>query len=282
VPKRRRREQQHLRQEAARRRSYTVGGSAPAEKYKVGFPMNLLANVKVFYIIGAVVMVGSVLAAAILAASNPEPSRSEVPTPTPVAQATAVATGSATPASATAVNAKSFPQADQVVDAQTKQYTATLKTSKGDIVIRLYADQAPNTVNSFVFLAQKGFFDGITFHRVVPNFVIQGGDPTGNGTGGPGYQTKEEPNQLPNKRGTLAMAKTSGATSFGSQFFINLKDNPSLDYNNTGGDKFYPFAEVTSGMEVADAIAAVPTGAQGRPTEPVTIQSVAIQESPRQ
>ncbi|MCZ2111743.1 MAG: peptidylprolyl isomerase [Dehalococcoidia bacterium] len=152
----------------------------------------------------------------------------------------------------------------------------------GDIVVNLDAAQAPNTVNSFVFLAQKNFFDGITFHRVVKNFVIQSGDPTGNGTGGPGYTTKDEPNQISNKRGTIAMAKTSGAKEFGSQFFINVKDNSSLDYTNPG-DKFYPFGQVAddASMKVVDAIQNVPTDSAGKPTTPVVIETVTIAESPK-
>jgi cyclophilin family peptidyl-prolyl cis-trans isomerase len=135
-------------------------------------------------------------------------------------------------------------------------------------------------VNSFVFLAQKGYFDNTIIHRVLPNFVDQMGDPTGTGTGGPGYTTNEEPNQLSNKRGTVSMAKTQGATSFGSQFFINLKDNTSLDYTSPG-DKFYPFATVTSGMDVADAISKVQRDSNDKPTTPVTIQTVTITATPK-
>lgn len=172
---------------------------------------------------------------------------------------------------------KSFTKADAVTIAG-KQYSATMKTSKGDIVVELFADKAPQTVNSFVFLAKKGFFDGLAFHRVVKGFVIQTGDPTGSGSGGPGYSTKDEPNQLSNERGTLAMAKVSGATEFGSQFFINLTNNTALDYNNPTPNKFYPFGKVTSGMDVVDAIANVPVDAGGKPTTPVTITSVTITE----
>lgn len=172
---------------------------------------------------------------------------------------------------------KSFSKAEQVID-PAKQYTATFKTSKGEFVVKLYADKAPNTVNSFVFLARKGFFDGLTFHRVVKDFVIQTGDPTGKGGGGPGYETKDEPNQLPNKRGTLAMAKTAGAKEFGSQFFVNLKDNAFLDYNNQSGDKFYPFGEVISGMDAVDAIGVVQLSPAGKPNAPETIMSVTIEE----
>ncbi|MEO8541299.1 MAG: peptidylprolyl isomerase [bacterium] len=172
---------------------------------------------------------------------------------------------------------KSFAKADPVI-ASGKQYTATIKTSKGDIVVQLYADQAPLTVNSFVFLAKAGYFDGLIFHRVVKGFVIQTGDPTGSGNGGPGYTTKDEPNQLTNKRGTLAMAKTSGSSEFGSQFFINLTNNTALDYNNPTANKFYPFGEVTSGMDVVDAIANSPVSNGDRPTTPITITTVSIAE----
>lgn len=172
---------------------------------------------------------------------------------------------------------KSFAKADVVI-ASGKQYSATISTSKGDILVDLYADKAPKTVNSFVFLAKKGFFDGVTFHRVVKGFVIQAGDPTGSGSGGPGYSTKDEPNQLTNERGTLAMAKASGASEFGSQFFINLTNNVDLDYNNPTANKFYPFGKVTSGMDVVDAIASVPVNGSGKPNTPVTIISVTISE----
>jgi len=269
VPKQKRREQHHLHQTPARRRSYTIGGTAPAEKYKAGFPMNLLANVKAFYVIGAVIMVGSVLVAAVLQSSGTGKTAVDV-SPTATAAPSLTPTGSETPAASATANPKSFTAAEQVVDAATKQYKATIKTDKGDIVIKLNADVAPNTVNSFVFLAQKGFFDGLTFHRVEPNFVVQGGDPKGNGTGGPGFPTQDEPNQVHNTRGTISMAKAPGANQFGSQFFINLKDNVSLDFDTKGGDKFYPFAEVTSGMDVVDKLA------RGD-----VMRSVTISESPK-
>jgi cyclophilin family peptidyl-prolyl cis-trans isomerase len=195
--------------------------------------------------------------------------------------ASASADASASPDASATPAAKTFSKAEQVIDAQNKQYTATIKTSKGDIVLKLYADKAPNTVNSFVFLAQKGYFDGITFHRVIPGFVIQAGDPKGDGTGGPGYTTADEPNELANKKYTVSMAKTSGANVFGSQFFINLKDNPSLDYNNPTPNKYYPFAEVTEGQSVVDAIGSVQTGADYKPVQPITITTVTISEQPK-
>ncbi len=269
MPKQKRREQHHLRQTPARRRSYTIGGTAPAEKYRAGFPMNLLANVKAFYVIGAVIMIGGVLVAAVAQGCNPSPKAPDL-TPTATVSASLTPSGSETPSASSTPNPRTFTKAEQVVDAATKQYTATIKMDKGDIVLRLNADVAPNTVNSFVFLAQKGFFDGLTFHRVEANFVVQGGDPKGNGTGTPGYQTQDEPNQVHNKRGTVSMAKSSGATGFGSQFFINLKDNIGLDFDSKAGDKFYPFAEVTSGMDVVARLVAGDV-----------MRSVTIAESPK-
>lgn len=170
-----------------------------------------------------------------------------------------------------------FARAEQVIEPG-KSYAARVKTSKGEFVVELFAEEAPNTVNSFAFLAREGFFDGLTFHRVVKDFVIQGGDPTGQGSGGPGYETKDEPNEISNERGTLAMAKTPGADEFGSQFFINLGDNTGLDYNNDMPDKFYPFGRVIEGMDVVDAIADSPVDSGDRPDPPVIIETVTIEE----
>lgn len=276
MPKKTRREQQHLRQEPSRRRSYAVGNSAPKDIYKPGFPMNILGNLKAFSIVGvgiAVIMVGGAL---LTQGARNTGDPNSIPTATRTVDASVTADASASPT----VNAKQFTKAEQVIDAAAKQYKATVKTNKGDFEIKLYADQAPNTVNSFVFLAQKGYFDGLTFHRVVANFVIQGGDPKGDGNGGPGYTTIDEPNQLLNKQKTLSMAKVGGAKDFGSQFFINLKDNPGLDYTNSS-DKFYPFGEVTSGWDVIEQISQVKVNSGSKPIEPVTIQSVVIADSPK-
>ena len=273
MPKKTRREQQHLRQEPSRRKSYAVGNSAPKDIYKPGFPMNVLGNLKAFSIVGIGIAVIMVAGAFFTQRNRDTGNPNALPTATPTANASVTADASASPT----VNPKQFAKAEQVIDA-TKQYKATVKTNKGDFEIKLFADQAPNTANSFVFLAQKGYFDGLTLHRVQANFVIQGGDPKGDGTGGPGYTTADEPNQLSNKRLTLSMAKVGGAANFGSQFFINLKDNTSLDYTNPG-DKFYPFGEVTSGQDVIDQIAQVKVDSRFKPIDPVVIQSVVIGDS---
>ncbi len=124
-----------------------------------------------------------------------------------------------------------------------KSYAATLVTSKGTIELSLDPKAAPRTVNSFVFLAREKYYDGLTFHRVVPDFVIQGGDPAGDGTGGPGYTIPDEVNSLKHVDGALAMAKAEAPNSAGSQFYITLGAQPSLD----GG--YTVFGVVTSGLE---------------------------------
>ena len=130
-----------------------------------------------------------------------------------------------------------------------KNYTASMDTSKGRIEIDLFTKDAPKTVNNFVFLAREGFYDGVTFHRVISNFMIQGGDPTGSGRGGPGYKFEDETRNNPNKHGTgsLSMAN-SGPNTNGSQFFITHGPQPHLDGKHT------VFGKVTSGMDVVNAI----------------------------
>ena len=284
MPKRKRRDQHHTRQEAPRRKAYQVGGTT-GEVYKVGFPMSLFGNVKLFGFIGLAVVAIFIVTAIFTTQLGSNGPTQDIPSPTPTAtidpsaSPTASASASASPAGTPTPNAKNFTAAEPVVDAAKFTYKATVKTSKGDFVIDLDAVNAPNTVNSFVFLAQKGFFDGITFHRIVTNFVIQTGDPTGSGSGGPGYKTNEEPSQISNKRGTISMAKSGGAKDFGSQWFVNLKDNPSLDFTNAA-DKFYPFGTVTQGLDVIDNIGKAGS-AQGRPVETVTITGITITSTPK-
>jgi cyclophilin family peptidyl-prolyl cis-trans isomerase len=274
VPKRKRREQQHRDQESSRRRQFQVGGSAPNEVYKPGFPMNIFGNIKLFAIIGVVIAIILVVTAVFTRQSSSSQAENERPTPTP----TATVDPNATPTPSVAPSATAFTAAEPVTD-PAKKYYVTLKTSMGDVVLKLDPSVGPNTVNSFVFLAEKGFFNGITFHRVAKDFVIQSGDPTGSGTGGPGYQTDQEPNQLRNKKYTISMAKVGNATNFGSQFFINLRDNPSLDFDNGRGSAFYPFGEVVEGKDVVDAIGGVATTppVDGKPNQPITITSATVE-----
>jgi peptidyl-prolyl cis-trans isomerase B (cyclophilin B) len=144
-----------------------------------------------------------------------------------------------------------------------KKYRATMTTNKGNIVLELYPSYAPKTVNNFVFLAKQGFYDGIKFHRVIPNFVIQGGDPTGTGTGGPGYRFEDETygNPLKHETGFISMAN-AGANTNGSQFFITHSPQPHLDGRHT------VFGKVIEGQDVVNAIR------QGD-----VMQSVTIEES---
>jgi cyclophilin family peptidyl-prolyl cis-trans isomerase len=156
------------------------------------------------------------------------------------------------------------------VDA-TKTDTATIETSAGDMVAELLVGEAPMTVNNFVFLAREDFYDGVIFHRVIRGFMIQGGDPTGTGTGGPGYRFRDEPVRLQYSRGMLAMAN-AGPNTNGSQFFVMHADY-GLPANYT------IFGRLISGTDVLDAIATAPTGAQDRPKDPVTITTVSIAEA---
>ncbi len=135
----------------------------------------------------------------------------------------------------------SAPPAMQIETNRT--YRAIIKTNKGDIHLQLNPAEAPMTVNNFVALARDGYYDGVTFHRVVPRFVIQGGDPTGTGSGGPGYKFQDESVRRPYKAGTVAMAN-AGPNTNGSQFFICLEDQPSLPPNYT------IFGDTVSGMDV--------------------------------
>lgn len=174
---------------------------------------------------------------------------------------------------------KSYSAAPQMTIDVNKTYTATMHTTLGDIVIGLRAKDAPITVNNFVFLARDKYYDGVTFHRIVPGFVIQGGDPKGDGTGGPGYQFADEPVKGDYLKGTLAMAN-AGPNTNGSQFFIvldNLTGRLPKNYNLFGG--------VTGGIDVVDKIAAVPiavnpsTGERSRPLQQVKINSIDIVEN---
>jgi cyclophilin family peptidyl-prolyl cis-trans isomerase len=148
--------------------------------------------------------------------------------------------------------------------------SATIGTPKGDIEVDVFIEGAPKAANNFLDLAEKGFYDGVIFHRVVPGFVIQGGDPTGTGTGGPGYKFADEPFQGDYYRGTLAMAN-AGPNTNGSQFFICLADLAGRLPKN-----YTIFGQVTKGMDVVDAIAAGRTGAGDRPVEPVKMTKVTV------
>jgi len=160
---------------------------------------------------------------------------------------------------------------DMVIDAS-KSYSAVLHTNHGDIAIDFAADRSPATVNNFVFLAREGFYDGVIFHRVIPGFMVQGGDPTGTGSGGPGYRFDDETEGAGQYlRGTVAMAN-AGPNTNGSQFFI-MHAEYGLPHSYT------IFGQVTSGIEAVDSIAGGEMDGRDRPLTDVIISSVDITES---
>jgi len=155
-----------------------------------------------------------------------------------------------------------------------KKYTAEMKTTKGTMTIELDAKKAPKTVNNFVYLSRYHFYDGVSFHRIIPGFVVQGGDPQGTGAGDPGYKFADElPKAGQYEVGSLAMAN-SGPNTNGSQFFIIVGDQ-----GVQLPPKYSLFGKVTSGIEVAKALEAVGTPDAGTPKEPVQMDSVTITES---
>jgi cyclophilin family peptidyl-prolyl cis-trans isomerase len=156
---------------------------------------------------------------------------------------------------------KQYKSAPQMSIDSSKKYQATIKTNRGDIEIDLFADKTPNTVNNFVFLAREGYYDGVSFHRVLADFMVQTGDPTGTGRGGPGYQFGDEFDRAlkHDAPGVLSMANAGPGTN-GSQFFITHVPTPWLD------GKHSVFGKVTKGQDVVDAIA------QGDKMESVVIR----------
>jgi cyclophilin family peptidyl-prolyl cis-trans isomerase len=151
--------------------------------------------------------------------------------------------------------------------------TATLHTNHGPIELELFDEDAPKTVKNFRDLTEKGFYEGVTFHRVIPDFMIQGGDPDGDGTGGPGYTFEDEINDHKIERGALAMAN-AGPNTNGSQFFVVTAEAcPWLDGKHT------VFGRVGDGMDVVDTISQLPANASDRPREPVVIERVELSKA---
>lgn len=167
---------------------------------------------------------------------------------------------------------KSYETAPDLTIDLSKSYAAKIATNLGDIDIELLAERSPQAVNNFVFLAKEGFYDGVIFHRVISGFMVQGGDPTGTGRGGPGYKFRDEtegPGDY--SRGTVAMAN-AGPNTNGSQFFICHGDAP-LPHSYT------IFGKITSGMDTVDAIAALDTDRSDRPSTDAVMNTVTISES---
>jgi cyclophilin family peptidyl-prolyl cis-trans isomerase len=153
-----------------------------------------------------------------------------------------------------------------------KDKTAVMETSLGTVTLEFFTEDAPNHVKNFIDLAQKGFYNGLTFHRIVSGFVIQGGCPKGDGTGDAGYKIDAEFNSREHAPGTLAMARAQDPNSAGCQFYICLARIPNLD-----GD-YTVFGQVTDGMDVVQKIGKVETGPGDRPLQPVTIEKIVVQD----
>ena len=158
-----------------------------------------------------------------------------------------------------------------------KDPLVTMETGNGCVKIELYPDTAPNTVRNFISLARRGFYDGTIFHRIIPNFMIQGGDPRGTGTGGPGYCIRGEfsanrlKNELRHTRGVISMARSVNPNSAGSQFFIMVDDAPYLD------GEYAAFGKVVAGMEAVDRIVATPRDYDDRPLKEQRVKTVTVE-----
>jgi len=208
--------------------------SGPAAKHG---PFGIFSNVRLFYIVGALIMVGSVLTGGLAVCVRGSTTVRVTPTP----EATELATPSVTETPAPQV--KQYATAPPMTIDTAKTYTATIRTDKGDIQVELFAKDAPNTVNNFVFLAREGFYDELPFYYVNTDLYAITGDPAGNGKGGPGYNIDREASAKTFEVGTLGMGMISG-----SQFFILL--NPSqVDTGN-----YWPFGKVTAGLDVVQGL----------------------------
>lgn len=217
-------------------------------------------------IVGGIGVIAAVAVLAYAAGWIGKPGASPSPSPVPRPSFANLAPPSATPLA----SPPSAPAGDGT--------TATIVTDVGTIVMELYTDSAPVAAQNFINLVNAGYYNGIDFHRLVPDFMIQGGDPLGTGGGGPGYYIQDEPVVGAYNRGIVAMARSSAPNSQGSQFFIVVKDSPFLV-----GGKYTIFGNVTSGMDVVDQIVNMPTandernGVGGTALNPVFMRSVTIQ-----
>ncbi len=235
-----------------RRRRRRQAGYEPAGPIEFpGFMGYLQRNQRAFYLAGIVVMVlslGGIIFATECTAGAPGVAPDD-----PGAAATSTPTPDATPADDSPAGAddetivRGYDSPPPLTIDASAGYEAVIRTERGEIRVELYPREAPGYVNNFVFLARNRFYEGLTFHRVVPGFVAQGGDPTGSGFGNPGYELEEERNSLPFEAGVISMAK-AGPVVNGSQFFITLGPTPHL------ADDFTAFGRVTSGMDVLQAL----------------------------
>ena len=263
-------------QKRKRQKVYDPGAmTGEATHLKKRGVFRLFSNYRLFAIIGAVAIVGGLAFSAIFTTRGPGSGANDtsvrgegVQRETPEAEATSE-TGAA-------AIIKQYPAPPALTIDPAKTYTATFKTSKGDIKVELLASEAPETVNNFVFLARDGFYNSVTFHRVIADFVAQAGDPTGTGLGGPGYELAVENTGEPFTAGVLVMAKPQVASALnnGSQFFFTLDNEPTLEETHTA------FGKVVEGMDVLESLtlrdpqlsADLPPGDR--------IESITIEETP--
>ena len=242
-----RRRQQRAEQVRRRRQQRPMTTTAASDINDIEMPGVfgwMQRNGRLFVLVGILVMVGSVAGSFLLQSANTAKPNQWTATATPT-----IEPGKAVGTPGTDGVIRRYAAAPAVTIDPKKSYTAIIHTEKGDITAQLLADKAPIDTNNFVFLARNKFFDGLTFHRVVTGFVAQGGDPLGNGTGGPGYTLPVEKNDVQFDAGILSMASSSAGVS-GSQFFITLAPQPQLE------PQFSAFGRVTSGMEVVKALTA--------------------------
>jgi cyclophilin family peptidyl-prolyl cis-trans isomerase len=262
-------------QKRKRQKAYNQGAhSGDAAQLKRTGVFKLFGNYQLFAIIGAVAIVGGLVLTALLTStgsgggSSTGVRGSGETRETPEANETRE-TGAVS-------NIKQYTAPPPLTIDTTKTYTATIQTEKGDIKVELLAAEAPQTVNNFVFLARDGFYDGVTFHRVISGFAAQAGDPTGTGEGGPGYDLPFEATTEPFTAGVLAMAnrRVAGGENDGSQFFFTLEDEPTLSGTHTA------FGRVVEGMDVLQALTPRDATQSEDPEPGDRIETITIEESP--
>jgi cyclophilin family peptidyl-prolyl cis-trans isomerase len=209
-------------------------------------------------------------------ATGSPPAQASIPPAS--APPTSVASASPSSAPSGSSTASACPTAQPAPLAAGEKRLVTIETAKGKIEVTIVADLSPIATGNFVALASCGFYDGVVFHRLVPGFVIQGGDPTGTGTSGPGYTIKDEPVTTTYHRGTVAMARSPGPDSVGSQFFIVLDDEAATALADPAYNNYQIIGTVTAGMEAVDAIAAMPNAGppSNEATSPVAMDKVTV------
>ena len=220
------------------------------------------------------------LLAVAVASCTPANTANNETTAAPTDTTTTTSSASATEATVPPATTSSAAAEENRPMSQYQNKVAEVHTSAGEIDIRFFPDVAPNHVKNFIDLAEKGFYNGSKFHRVIPGFMIQGGDPntvSGSpatwGTGGSGKNIAAEFNSVKHKRGIVSMARSSSPDSASSQFFVMVADAPSLD------NQYSVFGQVTKGMDVVDKIVNAPTGSQDRPNNPTSIDKIVIRDA---